>query len=169
LSQYAQGAKIYSIHNASNSIFFDVPECALGHLGFHTPPVQLLKNKWNHLIESYGPHAKFLEICHSGGADHLKNALLTSSESIRQRIIVLAIAPSVIIPNELCFRSFNYISKQDFVTHLDIWGKKRYGKELHVLEPHPDAKFWDHPFLSPTFKDTIQDHISNYIKDYGSK
>ena len=49
-------------------------------------------------MNSHGPQAKFLEICHSGGADHLKNALLTSPESVQQRIVALAIAPSVIIP-----------------------------------------------------------------------
>lgn len=169
LNQYAQGAKIYAIYNATHSAPIDVLECAIGHAGFHTPPVQLLKNKWNALIASHGPQAKFLEICHSGGADHLKNALLTSQESVRQRIIALAIAPSVIIPNELCFRSFNYISKRDFVTHLDILGKIRYGNQLHVLEPHPDANFWDHEFLSPTFKDVIEGNIIDHVKNYGSK
>ncbi|WP_171005794.1 DUF6531 domain-containing protein [Candidatus Rhabdochlamydia sp. T3358] len=170
LSQYAQGAKIYGTHNATNFPVIDVFECAAGHIGFHTPPVQLLKNKWKHLIASHGPQAKFLEICHSGGADHLKNALLTSPESVRQQIIALAIAPSVIIPRRLCFQSDNYISRRDFVTHLDFDGKRRYGNELHVLEPHPDAnKFWDHEFLSPTFKDTLERHIVDYVKNYGGK
>ncbi len=168
LSQYVQGAKIYGIHNASNFVT-DVLECGLGHIGFHTPTVQLLKNKWTHLIASHGPQAKFLEICHSGGAIHLKNALLTSPESVRQRIIALAIAPAAIIPRRLCFRSDNYVSKNDIVTHLDVWGKRRYGNELHVLEPHPDANKWDHEFLSPTFEGRIQEHIDDYIKKYGSK
>ncbi|MGB7127856.1 MAG: hypothetical protein WBD50_02040 [Candidatus Rhabdochlamydia sp.] len=169
LSLYAQGAKIHAIHNMTHFLVTDVLECAVGHIGFHTPPVQLLKNKWNRLIASHGPQAKFLEICHSGGAIHLKNALLTSPESVRQRIIALAIAPAAIIPRRLCFESFNYISKNDFVTHLDILGKRRYGNELHVLEPHPKAKGWDHEFLSPTFTETIQDHINNYLENYGGK
>ncbi|WP_171005715.1 RHS repeat-associated core domain-containing protein [Candidatus Rhabdochlamydia sp. T3358] len=169
LSQYAQGTKIYGTHNATNFPVIDVFECAAGHIGFHTPPVQLLKNKWKHLIASHGPQAKFLEICHSGGAIHLKNALLTSPESVRQQIIALAIAPAVIIPRRLCFQSDNYISKNDFVTHLDFDGKRRYGNELHVLEPHPDAKDWDHEFLSPTFESRIQGHIKEYLKNYGGK
>ena len=107
LSQYAQGAKIYSIHNATRNLVVDVLECGLGHKGFHTPPVQLLKNKWKRLIASHGPQAKFLEICHSGGADHLKNALLISPESVRQRIIALAIAlcyysKRAVLINPLC-------------------------------------------------------------------
>ncbi len=42
-----------------------------------------------------------------------------------------------------------------------------YGNELHILEPHLDAKYWDHDFLSPTFERKIQEHIADYIKNYG--
>jgi hypothetical protein len=174
LSQYAQGAKIHGIYNATNvrdnkalSICIDVLECFVGHIGFHTPPVQLLKNAWARFMLTHGPDAKIFQTCHSGGADHVKNALLSSSESVRQRIIVLAIAPSVIIPRHLCFDSYNYVSKRDFVTHLDLWGKMRYSNELRILEPHPDADLWDHGFLSPTFEDVLKRHIQEYIVQYG--
>jgi RHS repeat-associated protein len=176
LSQYAQGAKVYGTYNATNlrgilpfSFVADVLECGVGYVGFHTPPVQLLKNQWNHFIATHAQEAKFFQPCHSGGALHVKNALLTSPESVRQRIIVLALAPAVIVPQKLCFRSYNYISKRDFVTHLDVIGKLRYGNELKILEPHPEASFWDHEFLSPTFKDPIQRHIADYIENYGGK
>ena len=176
LSSYAEGAKIYGTYNATNlrgtqpfSILADILECGIGHVGFHTSPVQLLKNQWNHFIATHSPCAKFLQPCHSGGALHVKNALLTSPESVRQRIIVLAIAPAVIVPEELCFKSYNYISRRDFVTHLDLAGKLKYGGELHILEPHPEASFWDHEFLSPTFRDPIQGHINDYIENYGGK
>ena len=63
--------------------------------------------------------------------------------------------------------SINYISRRDFVTRLDIIGRLRYGNELHILEPHPNAKFWDHEFASPTFTETIRRHIKEYIENYG--
>jgi hypothetical protein len=131
------------------------------------PPVQHLKNQWADFIATHGPDAKFLQICHSSGAIHVKNALLSSPKAVQQRIIVLAIAPGAIIPNKLCFHSYNYISRHDFVTHLDIAGKIMYGNELHILEPHPDADLWDHDFLSPTFERTLKFHIQNYIDNYG--
>ncbi len=108
-----------------------------------------------------------MQICHSGGADHVKNALIASSESVRQRIIVLAINPSVIIPRKLCFQSHNYMSRRDFVTRLDIMGRLKYGNELHLLEPHSNAKFWDHDFASPTFAPIIEYRINNYIENFG--
>ena len=61
-----------------------------------------------------------------------------------EKFISLAIAPAVTIPNKLCFASYNYISRRDFVTHLDVIGKMKYGNELQILEPHPNAKLWDH-------------------------
>lgn len=175
LSQYASGAKVYGIYNATNNWsgnramapIIDVLECGMGHMGIHTPPVQLLKNQWNHFIATHGPGEKFLQISHSGGAIHVYNALKSSPTSVQQRIISLAIAPAVIIPKRLCFESYNYISRRDIVTHLDIKGKIKYGNELQVLEPHPDASFWDHEFSSPTFVWPIENHIKDYIKTYG--
>ena len=166
ISKYAQGAKVYGIYNATNTFAYDIQECALGRIGIHTMPVQHLKTQWAEQIMRLGPDAKILQICHSGGAEHVKNALLTSSEVIRQKIIVLALAPSVIVPNELCFRSYNYISRRDVVTHLDIVGKARYGNELRILDPHPNAKRWDHEFASPTFTDVMEEHVSDYIRKY---
>jgi hypothetical protein len=119
--------------------------------------------KWDHLIKTRNPTAKFLEICRSGGATQIKTALEHSSELVRQRIIVLAIAPSVIIPDELCFKSYNYMSRRDFVTITDIPGLIKYGGQLKLLKPHPDAGLHDHAFLSPTFKENIQLHIRNTL------
>jgi RHS repeat-associated protein len=174
LSQYAGGAKVYGIYNATNwdsiqwvSTVIDVLECGLGHMRMHTPPVQLLKNQWDHFIAIHGPDEKFLQISHSGGALQVYNALLTSPKSVQQRIVSLALAPAAIIPKRLCFESYNYISRRDIVTHLDVVGKMKYGNQLQVLEPHPNANFWDHEFLSPTFAQSIQYHITNYLKDYG--
>jgi len=169
LSKYAQGAKVHGIYNRSNTVFVDVLECIAGHAGFHTPPVQLLKDQWAREIAIYGPEAKIFQRCHSGGADHVKNALLSSPESVRQQIIVLALAPSVIIPRKLCFESYNYVSRNDFVTYLDLMGQLNHGDELTVLDPHPSANLWDHGISSPTFEAPLQLRINEYLKNYGGK
>lgn len=49
------------------STVIDVIECGLGHMKMHTPPVQLLKNQWNHFIATHGPEEKFLQFSSSGG------------------------------------------------------------------------------------------------------
>ena len=77
--------------------------------------------------------------------------------------------PAVIIPSRLCYESYNYASKKDFVPKLDLIGRMRYGKELIFLDPHPDAENHDHGFDSPTFQDWIQYHIRNYCTEYGGQ
>ena len=49
---------------------------------------------------------------------------------------------------------------------LDGGGVKR-NHPLKMVAPHPNANFFDHDFLSPTFAETIERHIKNYIEDYG--
>lgn len=112
-----------------------------------------------------------MQVCHSGGALHVKNALLASPEAVQQRIIVVAIAPAVIIPRKLCFKSNDYISKQDFVTYLDRSGMQKYGDQLQILKPDSELKWWhwDHDFLSSTFARELERHIDAYISIYGEK
>ncbi|CCB87956.1 hypothetical protein [Simkania negevensis] len=142
---------------ATHNLAADLFECGAGYYGVHTPPVQHLKNTWRHFILTHGPDEKFLQTCQSGGAIHVKNALLTSPESVRKRIIVIAIAPGAIVPEELCFKSYNYMSKRDFVSYCDliIGGNIKYINELKLLDPHPDAKFFDHDFLRTVLKKSI--------------
>lgn len=167
LSQYAGGAKVYGVYNASNSIIGDLIDSGLGRIGIMTPPTQKIKDEWHSFFSVSGPKAKFFQLCHSHGATHVKNALLTSPTEVRQRIIVLAIAPAEIVPRKLCFQSYNYMSRRDFVTHFDIVGKMRYRDEVIILAPHQDASFFDHDFSSPTFAEPIERRIKNYIKKYG--
>ncbi len=164
ISEYAQNAKVHLVYNASHGPLVDVMECAIGHLRVKTPPVELLKKTWSDFIATHGPNEKFLQICHSGGTIHVINALKTSPKEVQQRIIVAGYAPAAIVPEELCFKSFNYVSKRDFVTYLDILGYKRHSNELVRLDPHPDAPFWDHFADSPTFVETNMERIEAYMK-----
>lgn len=133
-------------------------------MGCHTPPVQHLKNRWAHFIATHGPDEKILVIAHSGGAIHVLNALESSPESVRQRIIVIGIAPAAIIPKKLCYDSRNYKSYFDVVSYLDVPGLVHLN-ELEHLWPDKKAKWFDHEFLSPTFKPILQGHITKYLEN----
>ena len=173
LSNYAGGVKIHGVYNASNDLGRDLIEAIRGHLGSMSPQVQdkiqKIKDNWHSFFATRGPSAKFLQSCHSFGATLTKQALLTSSEEIRQCIIVLAIAPAEIVPEEFCFQSYNYASRRDFVPFLDIEGVIKYGNQLTILKPHPDAGLLDHDFLSPTYAERIEHHIKKFIKDFGGE
>jgi hypothetical protein len=43
----------------------------------------------------------------------------------------------------------------------------RYGNELILLDPHPDAPKHDHGFDSPTFQEQIRDRIMIYLRQSG--
>ena len=49
--------------------------------------------QWVDISHAQGPHTQILQICHSGGAEHVKKALEPSPVKIRKQITVLAIAP----------------------------------------------------------------------------
>ncbi len=164
LSKYADGACVDLTYNQTHGPAVDCMECLVGYYGFHTPPVQYLKNKWELLIAMNEPDVKFLEFAHSGGAIHLLNALLSSPESVRQRIIAVGIAPAVIIPEKLCYKSYNYKSWRDFVTFCNVSGCFKYWNELTILDPAPGADLLDHGLLSKTFAPTIKEIIDGYLK-----
>lgn len=164
ISRYAQGAKVHGIYNATHNPVMDSLECIAAHLGAHTPPVQLLKEQWNQFIATHGPNDKFLQICHSGGAIHVFNALVSSLQSVRDRIEVVAISPGAIVPNELCHRAFNYASRWDLVPYCDVIGQIRYGDQLIMLDPAPGASRFAHGFDSPTFDGVLRDHIREHLQ-----
>jgi hypothetical protein len=50
---------------------------------------------------------------------------------------------------------------------IHVLGTLKYGNQLHVLEPHPQASHPDHEFSSPTFADIIKDHIESHKNNFG--
>ena len=158
LSEYAEGAKVSLIHNATHGIVPDIFECALG---IPTYPAKLLKQQWHEFFKN-GSEQKLLVVCHSGGAIHVLNALLETEESIRNNILVVAIAPAVIIPKTLCGKVYNYTNDKDFVTDLDVTGNIKNKSHLIQLPGDPNVR-WDHAFSNRTFKEVLKKHTLNYI------
>ena len=146
-------------------------------------------NEWRefHEISRDNPHAKIMHFCHSQGAIHTKNALMKLPDEIRNRIIVVALAPAEVIPRQLCFDSFNYASKKDYVPLGQVLFEAVYGalcansmndeeraawlnrvaeeqQQIIWLEPHEGTGLFDldHSCKSPTFIPVIQDHLHDY-------
>src|SRR5690606_32872089 len=75
-----------------------------------------LKEAWVQFDEANkdNPGAKYLQICHSQGGAYVKKALEDSHQEIRDRVIVVNIAIATIIPDDLCYHSYNYASENDY-------------------------------------------------------
>ena len=170
VSNYAGGAKVHGIHNATHGAW-DLFQCKKGFQGFLFSPAKMLKEDWEqfHQDNLKKPNAKLLTICYSGGCIETDNALLTSPKEVRDRVIVIAIAPGRIISNKICFKSVNYVSKGwDPVPFLH-WENLFLLKQLTFLDRHPDAPaVMDHSFSSPTFQKALKWQIQTYIKEYGN-
>lgn len=177
LAQFAQDLSVTWVHNHSNGAPVDVAECMLLNYSGISPNTESLERKeWIafHEANQDNPEAKLLQFCHSQGAIHTKNALMSVPEEIRQRIIVVAIAPAAIIPRELCHASFNYASKKDKIYLGEILCKSMRDvdqgqqaakdfNQLILLEPHKDATGIDHEFESLTFLPMILNHFGKYL------
>ena len=167
ISKYGNGVKVYGLYNATHTAPVDAAECLMGQLGIPTRACFLQKRQWKEFARTHGPDAKLLQFGHSGGTIVIRNALRLCSKALRDKIIVVAISPAAVVPKSLCYRSFNYACRGDLVPLTDILGNILHQDEIIWLEPHKDAHFPYHSFNSPTFEEPIQNHITDYIEQYG--
>ena len=183
LQSYADDMSIHWTHNQTHGPITDVLEIAgFNYLGYSPNTSKLLIEEWSEFHErnKTKPQAKYLHFCHSQGAIHTKNALANCPAEIRDRVIVVAIAPAAIITNDLCYRSFNYASKKDPIPYAEaahagafntneFRDSDRYKQaieeraELIILEPHPEASGPDHNFDSKTYEKPIENQIKSYL------
>ena len=177
---------IEGIYNHSNGRLIDALEIFnLNYKGYSPITQDLLIQKWTEFYQQNkdNSEAKVLHFCHSQGAIHTKNALLHLPEEVRNRIIVVAIAPATVISRGLCSASFNYASRNDIVPCGELlaayWRACDIGEmereemlinisnmqnELIWLTPHEKAGKFDHEFQSPTFFQAIERHLEEYFK-----
>ncbi len=113
--------------------------------------------------------AVFRMICHSQGAVHVRNALLDYSPELREKILVVAIAPAAYIYQETCSQVIHYRAEwwRDIFPRLDRAGARREKDTIVTLRSHQDAPYFDHTFMSPTYQESLQHHIRRYIKSQG--
>lgn len=169
LSRLAGGYNIHCVYNATHGTGIDLVECVLGLNYIATDPVRQLHTMWNGFFEKSSANAKFLMTCHSQGATHVRNALLDYPPELRERILVLAIAPASYIYKETCANVIHYRAEwwRDFVPRLDRSGIKRERDTIFNLRSHSNAPAFDHKFMSPTYTERLRWHLTNYIESQG--
>ncbi len=167
ISQAAGGVEMVFCYNKTYSTPEDLKESIRNLLGYvATKPVRKLHKIWNKALSS-SSDARILQICHSQGVIHVRNALMSFPPELRARIHVLAIAPAAYVNRELCGSVVHYTSERDFVPLIDRKGKRACRDTTIRLKPHADAPVFDHDFQSPTYEKVMQPYISNFIKKYG--
>lgn len=178
LEKFAQNHAINWTYNKSHGAVIDVMEAAVLNIPGYSPNTSdLLLMSWRAFAQANAdnPDIKFLQYCHSQGTIHVRNALKKAPPEIRDRIIIQAFGPAVIISDDLCFRADHYACKGDLIPHAEVAHAELLGglwqgskalenqKKLLWVEPHPDMKS-PHDFQNPAFDDikerTIREHIN---------
>src|SRR3989344_9052547 len=187
LQSFTLNQSIDWMYNHSNGPVIDLAEVFfMNYLGSSPNTGKLMREQWTAFHEENrdNPNAKYLQFCYSQGTIEVRNELVNAPEEIRDRVIVVAIAPGAIVPEDICYKSFNYASKNDVVPlgEMAFYGALdsnevgiskpleravEHHKQLILLEPHPDATGIDHDFQSPTFKKEIEKHIKDYLARNG--
>lgn len=164
VSDLAGGVDVQGVYNATFTFLADVQEAGYNLYGhFATPPVRKLHEQWNDFFAS--SDKPFLQTCHSQGAIHVRNALLSYDLELRKRIIVVGIAPAAYISPKICKECYHYVSR-DVVPWLDLIGRFSNSEYVYPLKPHPDADWNDHSFQSPTYAEIIEQRLKSYINNY---
>ena len=166
LSKLAGGYNIHAVYNATHGKSPDLKECRMGLNYVATEPVRLLHKMWNSHFEKSSADAKFLMVCHSQGAIHVRNALLDYPPELRKRIIVVAIAPGAYIYQQTCAQVTHYRNasiKRDFIPRIDKSGANREKDTVVNLISHPEAAYFDHEFQSLTYQDALMDELTRSL------
>jgi hypothetical protein len=168
VGEMAGKKKAFAIYNPTDGLFGDLRKCYHELFKYKlSDPVLILHRKWNDFFETHTHGERYLQFCHSQGAIQVRNALLHYPEELRKRIIVVAIAPAAYISEAICSRAYHYVSRRDIVPYIDRHGRKMCKDTIVMLTPHQNAAFFDHHFLSPTFKPAIKYHLMEYLKEIG--
>ncbi len=180
IGELAQGYSVQWLHNNSNIILVDALEYAALNAQGSCPNTKRLFQESClefHEVNKDNPTAKMLVILHSQACMQQKSAIEKFPFDVQQRLIVVTVGASAIIPKRICYQSFNYASELDIVNKFEVLCKSLHDldsarqaledyKELIILEPHIGAGNIDHDFESPTFVDVIRERIENYLCDF---
>lgn len=167
-SKMVGGYNIDGVHNRSVNFLVDVHESWLNLNHRATEPVKLLHQQWDKFFAS-GSDKNYLQFCHSQGAIHLRNALLSYPPELRDRILVVAISPAAYIDPRICAKVIHYRAAwyRDLIPRVDFCGARRMRDTIVTLPSDKDADFHDHGFESPTYRGVISKHLNNYISSKG--
>ena len=168
ISELAGRRNVYTVYNPTSGVFGDLKKCYHELFRFKiSEPVSKLHEKWDSFFALHPKHVKYLQFCHSEGSIQVRNALARYPHELRKRIIVIAIAPAAYISDEICHHTYHYVSRRDIVPYFDRLGRKICKDSIIRLTPHPEARFFDHHFLSPTYRDAITHHLKEYLRENG--
>ena len=152
------------VHSPTYGPFWDGMRYGLGKLNVCTETVKEIKSLWYKYFKDH-PDGYISWTCHSRGVLDTRNALKAFPEDLRERIVILAVAPGCFIDKSLC-GSVTHLVSRDLVPGLSPIDMLRCWDTIKFVNPHPKAPVNDHPLLSPTYRPHIRRFYNKFSSDY---
>lgn len=131
ISDLAGGVNVHCVYSPTAGIARDLFTAASGQAGVLPPSILNILEGWVDFFESH-EEDRLLQICHSRGAIDVNNALKQLPEHLKQRVIVVALAPGDIIGPNQAYQVRNLINHFDPVPHLAT-GREHLSSGEHTL------------------------------------
>ena len=161
-TECAQGYNIHCTYSATVNLPIDAASAFISQGGVITPPVLNLLELWLDFFES-NEQDKKLEICHSRGAIEVYNALNELPASLRQRILVITVAPACLIPADLAYQVVNLIIENDAVVKIAANRQLLDAPHTKKLPLHNDT-FDPHDMHGSSYREQLTAMIDTYIR-----
>lgn len=159
-----QAARSYNLHctySATAQPHWDAASVVLGQGGIITPPVLKLLEQWQDFFEK-NDQDRLLQICHSRGAIEVNNALALLPPELKQRIIVVAVAPGRLLSPDAAYRVINLLNPHDPVPKIAVG--QEHMEAPHTIKVHdPEDTANVHTIDSPCFQEKLASIIGHYI------
>jgi hypothetical protein len=160
--QWAQGFNLHCTYSATAGFAKDIASALLGQGGAVNPAVLHLLEQWQDFFETHPNEHRLLQFCHSRGAIETYNALVQLPPELRQRIIVIAIAPACLIPEELAYQVKNFVIPSDPVV---VFAANRQLITTSTVQPEHTDTDNPHSMFGDSFHHSVLPLVTKYIDE----
>ena len=145
-------------HAATFGLANDALRYTLGRRGIAGEAVKKIHENWNEHFNKNPGEYMFWE-CHSCGVVDTRNALLTFPKHLRERIVIVAVAPGCFISKHLCASVVHLVSSCDIVPRLDPIGCYINRDTIEVIK---GRGLTDHYIRNPIYTPHVRRHFENF-------
>lgn len=161
-TECAQGKNLHCVYSATVGTAWDFASGILCQSNTITPPVLHLLDLWQDFFEEDND-SKFLQICHSRGAIEVNKVLDLLPLELRQRIIVVTLAPACLIPQDKAYKVLNFVIESDPVVQISA------NRDLLINAEHTIKLQWHTDTINPhsshgsSYREALRPLIDRYI------
>jgi RHS repeat-associated protein len=161
---------VHYVENLTQGIFSDLGrffETKRGHL--IPPNVYQLAQEWMMHDSKGSSQQMILRFCQSEGVLQTKVALSLVPQEIRNKIHIVAIAPSVCIPEDMCGSVLHLYSEKDVIPQFFALKEAEAWDQMHNFKKlKSNAKFTvlEHGIKDPVYKNDLMAIIKERVSSY---